>query len=300
MTKFILPASLEPGDQIRIIAPSSPFSKEAFFEGIDILEAEGFQVVYDQKIFSKKGYLAGTTEVRANQFKKALQDKKSKAILFARGGYGSASILPHLKNLNKKNLTPKVVIGYSDITCLLTYLKDQLNWITYYGPVVAKDLHHKMDSKTKTSFLNTLTGQTSQTHQIKAAQILKSGSITAPMTGGCLTLLASLVGTPWQIKTENHILFLEDVNEQPYAVDRLITQLKLAGCFKKVKGVIFGSLSGLGTTKDYIQAIQNSLPQISGPVIFGFSAGHSKQKITLPFGIPVHISTAKKIIRIEE
>ena len=198
MNKLKKPSALKPGDTIRIVASSSPFDKRAFLQGVKLLNHWGFKTKYHQSIFAKQPYLAGTDKRRASELIQALNDDSAKAILFARGGYGSMRLLPLLDKATIKS-TPKIILGYSDITSLLAYFQKRLGWVNFYGPVVAKDLHAQAHQATLNSLKTNLTSNnglnTFNPHKIIA---LKKGKAQGVLMGGCLSLIVSLLGTPYR------------------------------------------------------------------------------------------------------
>lgn len=292
--KLLKPEALKSGDAIRIVASSSPFEKRHFFKGVAFLKSLGFKIKYEKGIFSKKHYLAGTDARRAHELVKALNDQSAKAVLFARGGYGMMRLLPFL---DKAKLTqkPKIVLGYSDITALLGYLHHCLKWVCFYGPVVAKDIHAGASKDTLNSFYTGLTKKEPlDVFKFKDTITVTRGRVTAPITGGCLSLMVSLMGTPYEIDTDNKILFLEDVNEQPYQIDRMLMQLKLGKKFKKCRGLVFGSLAPKNKASHYIDTIKGVVKEYGFPVLFNFPAGHGHKQITLPLGVRACLDTAKQ------
>lgn len=290
------PQHLIPGDTIRIVASSSPFETEAFEAGLALLHSWGFKTKFQKNIFEREPYLAGSDKRRAKELISALHDDSAKAILFARGGYGAMRLLPLLDKIKIKS-KPKIILGYSDITCLLNYIQKRLGWITFYGPVVAKDLSLATDGHTKNSFYECLTSTKNIAPMVfDEAQSIRTGKATAPMVGGCLSLIVSQLGTPYDLNTDNRILFLEDVNEKPYQIDRMLTHLKLAGKFKKCRGLVFGSLAGPNPSDHYRQTIQSVLEDCRFPILSNISAGHTKIKTTLPLGLKIKLDAKAKSI----
>lgn len=288
------PASLKPGDVIRVVASSSPFDKKSFLNGVAVLETLGFAVKFQKNIFHRIPYLAGSDERRARELIAALNDTEAKAILFARGGYGSMRLLPHLDKMRVPQ-RPKIVLGYSDVTSLLTYIHERFRWVCFYGPGVAKDLNQQMPAKTRTSLREALTTtKPLGTFLFPKAHTVHAGRVTAPVVGGCLSLIATLVGTPYELATENKILFLEDVGEAPYEIDRLLTHLKLAGKFKNCRGLVFGSLNGPNPLKHYVHTIKDLTKEFDFPVLVGIDVGHSAIKHTIPLGVKTCLDAKNK------
>ncbi|MBI4412282.1 MAG: LD-carboxypeptidase [Deltaproteobacteria bacterium] len=288
------PRTLKPGDTIGIAASSSPFDAEAFHQGVKTLESLGFKVYYRKDIFDKKHYLAGSDERRAAELLELIQNPDIKAIFFARGGYGMVRILPFLDRVHfEKN--PKIVLGYSDVTSLLVHLYQRDGWVTFYGPVVAKDLSHNPDERTKNSLYQAVTEtKPLGPYTFKETECLRDGTCEGVLTGGCLSLVVASLGTPYEIDTANKILFLEDTNEKPYSVDRMLTQLVLAGKLKKVRGILFGNFVNAGEAAHFKETVLDVLHDFKGPMLFNFPAGHGPVKITLPFGVKARLTAHEK------
>lgn len=291
-----LPEPLIQHDPISIAALSSAFRKTDFNEGLKILQNWGFQPKFSKRIFQKQDYLAGSDSNRLQTFSSALKDRESKAILFARGGYGVLPLLPQIKKI-KPPKKSKIIVGYSDLTCLLLYILQNWNWPVIYGPVVAGGLSHKTPQRTQRSLRQVLTdSQVLEPLKFAKAKVLKQGIVTAKLTGGCLSLICATLGTEFEIETKNKILFIEDVNEKPHAVDRMLTQLKLAGKFNGVKGIVIGSLESTHPSSHYQKVVKRVLADFKGPILFGIDAGHSKVQVSLPLGIKTRLNAQKKTL----
>lgn len=292
----IKPQALKPGDLIGIAASASPFEREAFEEGVLVLKNMGFEVYFRPDIFEKKSYLAGSDTRRAEELLELLNNPQIKAVLFARGGYGLMRLLPALDS-KKISSEPKIVLGYSDITSLHLYLMQKKGWPIFYGPVVAKDLKLAMDAATRGSLYQALTqvGALPEMH-FPETVALKPGVCEGVVTGGCLSLVVASLGTPYEIATDDRILFLEDINEKAYAVDRMLTQLTLAGKLQKVRGLIFGSFANGGDLSHYRETVEDVLRDFKGPVLFNFPAGHSPVKITLPLGVKARLDAGTRTL----
>ncbi|MBX7147501.1 LD-carboxypeptidase [bacterium] len=288
---------LRDGDIIGIAASASPFEKDKFLAAVEHLRSKDYKVFYKDDIFEKKNYLAGNDARRAKELLSLLSNKKINALFFARGGYGMMRILPFVDKMMKPS-HPKIVMGYSDITPLLNYLTQKKKWITFYGPVVAKDLTPPVDLLTEKTLFQTLTGIVQKPfYQFDETVCLKKGRAQGMLTGGCLSLIISTLATPYELDTTNKILFFEDINEKPYAVDRMLTQLKLAGKLKKAKGIIFGNFVNGGENEHYIETIKDVLKDFKGPVLYNFPAGHGAQKVTLAFGAKVELNATNKTLK---
>lgn len=298
---LILPPPLQSGDRIGIAAPASPFDRLEFEKGVQTLQDLGFAVYYRDDIFEKNRYLAGNDMRRASELAELFANPSLKAILFARGGYGTQRILPLLDaDLIRRN--PKVVIGYSDLTSLLLYLQKKCSWIVFHGPVVAKGLGDGFQERGKSSLWKALT-RSNALGPISTAPMrwLKPGVCTGVLTGGCLSLVIASLKTDWEIETEGRILFLEDANEKPYQIDRMLTHLLLAGKLEGVRGIIFGPLHGARASESDIHAvIFDVFQKMEIPILYGFPAGHLDDMLTIPLGMPLEMSSEKKMVHFLE
>lgn len=290
------PIALKPGDTIGIAASSSPFDPAEFQKGVETLKHMGFQVYHRPDIFERKHYLAGHDDRRAAELIELIENPQIKAILFARGGYGMMRLLPFLDR-HKFKAKPKIILGYSDLTTLCLYLEQKLGWVSFYGPVVAKDLSSNLNDATRNSLFQALTQKKPLgPFHFPNMFTLKTGKIRGTLVGGCLSLVVASLGTPYEIDTKGKILFLEDTNEKPYAVDRMLTQLVLAGKLKKLKGILLGNFVNGGEPDHFREMAEDVLKDFQGPILFDFPAGHGPTKITLPFGVKVEMdATAKKL-----
>ncbi|MCK4934662.1 MAG: LD-carboxypeptidase, partial [Simkaniaceae bacterium] len=240
----IRPESLVPGDTICLVAPSSPFKSDIVYEAKKQLIAKGFNVKLASNLFQKKGYLAGDDKERAQALMEAFLDPEVKALWCVRGGYGSMRILDLLDyDLIREN--PKIVIGMSDITALHVALLQNANLVTFLGPG-AKAICVEGDSYGEEILWNILTNNFPinlpyATPKHFSSEAIVSGRCQGTLVGGNLAVICSLIGTPWQIKTEGKILLLEEVNEDLYRLDRMLFQLKNAGLLDGIAGLVLAS-----------------------------------------------------------
>src|SRR5579871_3758300 len=239
----IRPPALQPGDTVGIVAPASDFQRDAFDAGCKALKQLGYKPTWSDSIFEKDVYFAGAVERRVKELEEMFTRPEVKAILCARGGYGCNYLLPRL-DLEKIKANPKIFVGYSDITALLTWISDQTGLITFHGPMLTKDFAHP-DGVDLSSWNWAVNGKDPRiTIYDSASGVVPmiEGKADGCLYGGCLSILAASLGTPYSISTEGTILFIEDVNAKPFQVDRMLMQLKLAGRFKGLKGIIFGEM----------------------------------------------------------
>lgn len=298
--KTVKPKALGEGDTVRVVAVSSPFEKESFLNGVAILKSLGLKVKYRRDVFSKLPYLAGTDARRFAELKEALSDKDCRAIFFARGGYGAMRLIPSLEKWKFKP-APKIIAGFSDVTPLHLYLQKRFGWTMQYAPVVGGNLRQLDDPFTFESFKNALfRAEPLGSLRFGEMVAVKSGKAEGILAGGCLTLVAHSLGTPHEIETAGRILFFEDVHEKPYQVDRLLTHLKLAGKFRKCRGVIFGGLNGPNPFEHYVETVSDVLGKEGFPILMGFPAGHIKRTFTLPLGVKVRFDARAKTVEFLE
>lgn len=297
---MIKPKPLQKGDTIGIAAPASPFDRAEFEKGLQAIENLGFKAKYREDIFSAQNYLAGPDSRRVSELIQYLKDPEVKALFFARGGYGSLRILPELDPQDIERST-KIVMGYSDMTPLLTYLHQRLHWVVFHGPVVAKAMGDSFGERGKNSLLRTLS-HPEALGEIRSPELiyLKPGKARAILVGGCLSLVIATLKTPYELETDDKILFLEDVNEKPYKIDRMLTQLKLAGKLNRVRGIVFGPFQNSGEGDEVKQVILDVLKDYSIPLAFGFPSGHMDDMMTIPLGVEVEMDSSKGSVNFVE
>lgn len=281
------PEALLPGDRIAVVAPSSPFPRERFDAGVEWLRGEGFEVVYGEDVFARHHYVAGTAESRVLALEAQLRDPKVKAILFARGGYGSMQMLPLLDwSLFRAN--PKIVVGYSDGTPLINGLVARGGLVSFHGPVVS-GLMSPSDDDSRARLLKVLQGWETPPPALTGGVRIRKGVAEGPCVGGNLSLLSATMGTPWQVNAQGCILCIEDVGERPYALDRMLTQLVLGGVFEGVRGVAFGTFEGCNEGGGRSRPLENLIDEILGelriPISLGLPYGHGAQNMAFPLGV---------------
>jgi muramoyltetrapeptide carboxypeptidase len=292
------PAALLAGDVVGVVAPASPVRHDQLEAGCAALERMGYRPFFLSSIFDEDSYFAGSAERRAQELEEMFVRDEVKAIICARGGYGSNYLSPRL-DLKKIAKSPKIFMGYSDNTSLLTWLADEGGLVTFHGPMVAKDfaLTEGIDVP---SWQAAVSGQESWDIPCEDVTTLCTGTAEGVLYGGCLSMLAASLGTPYEIKTEGTILFLEDVNAKPFQIDRMLVQLKLAGKLDGVRGVIFGEMLNCASDSQQVRQLHEGISRIFKdariPVAFGLSSGHvSTQNITLPLGVRARLSVDDKV-----
>src|ERR1700693_2522141 len=285
------PPALQPGDTVGIVAPATQIKRELLDKGCEVLRQHGYRSFYFDSILEHDLYFAGSVERRARELEEMFARDDVKAILCARGGYGANYLLPML-DLKKIKAHPKIFVGYSDATTLLTYLSDAAALVTFHGPMVAKDWLHE-DGVDLLSWQAALAGTVAWEPNLGAgsgASGLVEGTAEGILYGGCLSILVASLGTPYVIRTEGTILFLEDLAAKPFQIDRTLMQLKLAGKLDGVRGIVFGEMRDCMQTANQGYTLEKVVLRIVGslgvPGAYGVRSGHVKARnITLPIGV---------------
>jgi muramoyltetrapeptide carboxypeptidase len=278
------------------VAPASNIKRELLEKGCEALRQLGYQPFYFDSIVEQDLYFAGSAERRARELEEMFLRDDVRAILCARGGYGANYLLPKLDPA-KIVAHPKIFVGYSDITTLLTCFADSAGFVTFHGPMVTKDFA-LADGVDLASWEAAMTGLASwqvDTGPGSGVEGLVDGAAEGVLYGGCLSLLVTTLGTPHDIRTAGTILFMEDVNAKPYQVDRMLMQLKLAGKLNNVKGIVFGEMLDCVQANDQGYTLQQVVLRIVGelgiPVAWGLRSGHvTRKNITLPIGVRASLS----------
>ncbi|MGB8888565.1 MAG: LD-carboxypeptidase [Candidatus Korobacteraceae bacterium] len=294
------PPALRPGDTVGIIAPASGFRRDDFEAGCAELLRLGYRPFYLPSIFQRELYFAGSAERRVAELHEMFVRPEVKAILCARGGYGCNYLLPHL-DLDLIRTHPKIFAGCSDVTTLLTYLCDAAGLVTFHAPMLAGDIA-RPGGFDEAAWLAALSSGSAYQRQfsVEEVQPLAEGVAEGMLYGGCLSLLCASLGTQYEIRTPGTILFIEDRAERPYRIDRMLMQLKLAGKFDGVQGIIFGEMIDCGEpgALDYTlqQVVMRILGDLQLPIAFGLKSGHvSSGSITLPFGVRAKLTVGKTV-----
>jgi muramoyltetrapeptide carboxypeptidase len=280
--KIRVPARIKPGDTIGIVAPAGPFDRQTFLRGVRIIEDMGFKTSVPPGLFEKNRYLAGSDSHRAQFVNQLFADTSVDAIICARGGYGSMRILPLLDYELIQN-NPKVFIGFSDITILLSVFLTRCNLVTFHGPVVTSLAD--ASEETKRSLVSNLTTDSNLEIKPFSGKTIIPGVASGEVCGGNLTMLCHLVGTPFVPDFVNKILFLEDRGEAPYRIDRMLVHMALAGCFKELSGIILGTFDECGPIEEVTEIIVEVFEKYSIPILAGLDAGHGPHNLTIPLGI---------------
>lgn len=295
----IKPRALESGDRIGIVAPASNVKREMLEEGCNGLRRAGYEPVYYESILDRDLYFAGSVERRARELEDMFARDDIRAIVCARGGYGS-NYLPLRLDATKIVSHPKILVGYSDITTLLCCMADSANFVTFHGPMAAKDFA-LADGVDLPSWQNAMGGASEwEIGQGSGAKPLVAGQADGILYGGCLSMLVASIGTEQEIRCAGTILFIEDIAAKPFQVDRMLMQLKLAGKFKDVRGIIFGEMMDCRQSADQDYTLEEVVLRIVEdlriPVAFGLRSGHvSRANITLPIGVKARLEVGNQV-----
>lgn len=312
--KTIKPKRLKSGDTIALVAPGSYISKEELEDSIKKIEALGFRAVYSDRILLQNGYFSGTDSIRAEDLQEKFEDKSINGIMCVRGGYGCARILPLLDYKSIKR-NPKVLIGYSDVTALMFGIFKKTGLITFHGPVSTSTFN---DFSVK-NFNSVLIENTYPMKFMNATEDLDEnpygivsivkGKSKGKLIGGNLSIMVSLIGTDFDVSYDNSIIFIEEIGEEPYRIDRMLTQLIQAKKFDKASGIMMGifrkcepKLEDPSFSKSFtlMEVLKDRLSDLKIPVVYGMSFGHIKNKFTLPFGAIASLDTEEQTFSLEE
>lgn len=292
------PPRLRRGDLIGVLSPAAAVQADAVQRGCETLTRLGFAVRIGAHALDRQRFLAGTDSDRAAELRAMFDDPAVRAIFCARAGYGSGRLLP-LLDVQALMRTPKIFLGFSDVTFLLNTFVQQAEMVCFHGPLVAgqfagdfppRSLEHLL------ALLETGMGESS----LSFSHGLRQGQGEGRLIGGCLSILVSMLGTPFAMDTRDSVLFIEDVGERPYRIDRMLTQLKQAGKLDNVAGVIFGEMPGCFENSDdpalLLSVIEDIFSDYAYPVGFGLPAGHGGENLTLPLGVRVRLDTIRRAL----
>lgn len=293
MTAPVKPPALQPGAQIRVISPSSPAESESIKQGLAELTRLGFRPQTAENANARQGYFAGSHKERWTDLITAFTNHACDAVFCTRGGYGSTYLLDRIGSSHFPR--PRIFLGYSDTTVLQIFLWQTLRWVTFYGPMVAAGFDKGMTGYDEESFRNA-TGHAGGWQVDLRGESLFDGGAEGVVLGGCLTMMETTMGTPWELDTTGCILLLEDRGMKPFQVDRALMHLRQAGKFAGVKGVILGEfpecLAPAGS--EGVRSIaERVLSDLNIPVAWGAAVGHTRQPmVTVPLGIGARLECA--------
>ncbi len=290
------PPRLKPGDTLGVAAPAGPFEIDSFQQGMQVLRDMGFRLEIPEGVYKRNGFLAGADNERAAILNRLFADPDVRGIICARGGYGSTRLEPFLDwELIRAN--PKVFMGFSDITVLHHLIVTRGCLATFHGPMGTTLA--KAPEDTRQAFMRALTAAEPVTIDAGTDGVVRPGEGRGPVAGGNLAMICHLLGTPLQPDFSGCLLFMEEVNEAPYRIDRMLQQMKLAGCFRSVRGIFFGDFVDCGA-KDTIEAIISEwFADSAFPVLTGFAIGHGRRNLTLPMGLTAQLTSDPPQLRFD-
>lgn len=286
--------SLKQGDLIGIIAPASPVSFEEIQPAINIIKQKGYSILEGKHLYDSHGYLAGTDIERLYDLHEMFKNKKVKAVLCARGGYGTPRLLDKVDyDLIKEN--PKLFIGYSDVTALLLAVFHQTDLTVWHGSML-----RRIEGRENNliSLLDTLSSGGKIDFDLDPDNVINRGKTRGRLIGGNLSIICALLGTPFLPPFKDSIVFIEDRGESLYRIDRMLTQLKLSGIMDGIGGLIVGNFQDCGEIKELNKIILETINQ-DCPVYTGFPVGHGKDNIPLPLGAEAELDTESLIFNVD-
>ena len=293
--QMIIPPFLQPGNRIRIVAPAGKVRKDKVLPGIKLLQDEGFEVIVGKYVFGKNFQYSGTDRQRSSDLQEAINDPETKAIICARGGYGTVRIIekidfsPLLKN-------PKWLVGFSDVTVLHAVL-NKLGLASVHGAMPAFFLENNKPTKSFFSLMELLSTGRSK-NEIQANPLNRKGTCSGELVGGNLSLIYSLQGTPWQLETKGKILLIEDLSEYLYHLDRMMQNLRLSGQLKDLAGLVVGSFTDMKDNdspfgKSVSEIILDAVQDYDFPVCFDFPVGHIPKNLAVTLGSTYRLELAE-------
>ena len=300
----ILPPRLNKGDKVAIMGMAGALRDITYIETFKtILTNLGFNVVLGKTLTKVVGYLSGSDDERAGEFNAFIADESIKGIFFIKGGWGCGRVLDKI-DYNQVKSTPKIIIGFSDITSLLCAIHQKTGVVTFHGPVG----NSSWDQFSSTAFSEIVCNggldfDATEKTQIQPLKTLHNGVAKGPLVGGNLTVFCSLLGTPYFPDCTGKILFLEETHEEPYSVDRLLNSLRLAGVFNEISGLIFGQFNDCLPEKPQEsflleEVVNQHVAGLDIPILWGAPFGHVKEKWTLPIGVEAILNTESLTLKL--
>lgn len=302
----IKPPKLQTGDTIGVVGPASPPVKERLEKGIGYLQQLGYRVKLGEHIDDRYGYLAGEDADRVRDINRMIRDPEVNAIFCTRGGYGTPRLLEQIDyHAIKKH--PKILVGYSDLTALQLAIFHKAQVVTFSGPMVAVEMGKGIRPFTEQHFWDILTSEAkiAFSGENGPMRCLKQGSSEGRLLGGCLSMICSIIGTPYQPDFKDAILFVEEVGEEPYRIDRYFMQLKLAGILSRLNGIVFGQFEDCKPSPDtpsltLEEVLENVVGNLEIPVLADLPYGHIDVKYTLPVGAKVRLDAEAGVLEMIE
>ncbi|BAC14922.1 LD-carboxypeptidase [Oceanobacillus iheyensis] len=301
---MILPKRLKEGDKVGIVAPAGPPNREKVNKSVTFFEQLGLSVQFGKYLYDERGYLSAGDEQRLEDFHEMIADSSIKAIFFARGGYGTARIVDQL-DMNLIGNNPKIIWGYSDITYLHTAIRQATGLVSFHGPMAASDIVKADFDRFSGQLFKQLFKPTQLIYSEKVSPlyVYTKGIAKGEVVGGNLSLLVSSMGTSYEIDTKNKLLLIEDIGEEPYRVDSMLNQLRLAGKLEDAAGIIVGDFSEAEPTVQpslsLTDVFDDYFRPLGKPVIGGFKIGHCFPHFSMPLGVVAELSSESKSLTID-
>ncbi|MGH7913767.1 MAG: S66 peptidase family protein [Candidatus Binataceae bacterium] len=294
----IKPRALKPGDTIGVVSPASTIDREHLDRGVAALKRIGFRVKVSRHALDRAAIMAGSDAIRARELQAFFADPKVDAIFAARGGYGAGRLLS-LLDFDAIARSPKVFMGFSDATFILNALVGRAGMVCFHGPMVAMDFARGLSESSLDHIRRLLMGEMAS-FELPARAALKTGIAEGEVVGGCLSMVAAAIGTPYAPPFDGAILFLEDTGEKAYRIDRMLVQLGQAGVLERVGAVVFGALrppDGSEAEHRLIgECVAEQAARLDCPVLSGIEAGHGSANFTIPFGVRARVDTVARTL----
>ncbi|MFH1351209.1 MAG: LD-carboxypeptidase [Pseudomonadota bacterium] len=295
--KILKPPRFQKGDSIGIIAPAGPVTENELRTGINILKSYNHEAVLAPHVFNNVGYMAGQDDQRLEDLHSMFQNKGVKAIFCARGGYGALRLLQGIEfELIRRN--PKIIVGYSDITALLLAIYKKTGLVTFHGPAV-REISQGHD-KNLIALLDLIASDKLLELDLRGATVIAPGRAKGIFLGGNLSLITSLLGTPYMPSLKGAILFIEDKGEALYRIDRMLTHLKLSGSLGGLAGLMSGRFENCGEIQSINQLLLEKVSDLNIPVVSGLPVGHGQENMAVPLGLPAMLDTDRMTLAFAE
>jgi len=294
---------LKIGDTVGVVSLAAAVEKQALERGLEIVRGLGFHARVSKHVLDRDDILAGSDRQRADELQAFFADPDIRAILVARGGYGSGRILP-LLDFEAIALTPKPFVGFSDLTFLLNPIVERARMVAFHGPMLAID--HQIEERNRRSFEHlgkVLLGKLDR-FEMEAPQVIHPGSAEGELMGGCLSIIVAMLATPYAPSFDDKIVFLEEVGERAYRIDRMLVQLRQSGALARCAGIVFGAIRPYGNEENEARMIRRFVAEQTAeleiPVLYGIDAGHFTNNLTLPFGVRARLDTSVRSLTLTE
>ena len=295
---MIVPPAVAKGATLGVVAPAGVVKPDALERGLALLRSWGYGVRVGEHVLARRRYCAGTPHQRAQDLICMLEDPQVAAVVCARGGYGSVQVMPLLDpEIFARH--PKLVCGYSDVAPLLGFIVARARVVALHGPMVAIDFAKGVSARAAARW-QALLAEPAAPWSEQVHEAIAPGVATGPVVGGCLSSLVALLGTPYAVETDGAVLFLEDIAERPYRLDRMLTQLRLAGKLERVAAVVLGSFADCdGHEEGNVAAavFREFFADATYPVVGGFPAGHLSENLPITLGVPLRVDADR--LRVE-